>query len=307
MHIDRDAAGVSNVDGEYFDGEYEDGEYEYEGEYEDEEDEQGEEIERPSRVLAIDQAVGCRAKLGRHLGAIFAGEPIGKTTAIGIFKRIAEECVRQEIVSVSLSGTPHDGGLSTYKQASDALERIHRELGGEGGIVTATDLIDNFDELRQPIVDGLLRRGETVNIVAATKMRKSWLVLHLTLAVANGLTWLGFPVRRGKVLLIDCELHPETLAHRLMEVGTAMNLGAGWRDNLHIMAVRGKSLDLAALSHSLGSIAPGTYDLIVLDPWYRLRAGGDENANSEEAAARNMLDQLADRLNARNRGHPPCQ
>lgn len=106
------------------------------------------------------------------------------------------------------------------------------ELSGEerpGGVsqYTLGQLRRQFPEQKQPVIDGLLRRGEVCNVVSMSKVGKSWLGYSLALSVITGREWLGqFPTRRGKVLLIDNELHPETLAKRIPDVAHAMAIKA---------------------------------------------------------------------------------
>jgi hypothetical protein len=166
-------------------------------------------------------------------------------------------------------------------------------------IRSAKTLVREFTKLRAPLIDGVLRRGETMNIISAPKFGKSWLVLSLILAIASGQKWLGrFYTARGKVLLIDNELHPETLASRLPRVAMAMGLEpAAYEDNIDIVNLRGSLVDLKKLSFDLMLLEPGTYDLIVLDAWYRLQpAGSDENSNGDVAELYNLLDCVSHKI-----------
>ena len=77
--------------------------------------------------------------------------------------------------------------------------------------------------LRRSVIKGLLREGETGNLIAPPKMGKSWLRDGLAFAVAEGCEWLDtFLCRQGRVLIIDGELHMETLAYRMPMVAEAM-------------------------------------------------------------------------------------
>ncbi len=59
-------------------------------------------------------------------------------------------------------------------------------------------LIDRHPTLQQPLIEGLLRRGETMNVIANSKARKSWLLVDLAVAIAHGRPWLGkFPTPRA--------------------------------------------------------------------------------------------------------------
>src|SRR5665213_2593168 len=90
------------------------------------------------------------------------------------------------------------------------------------------ELIERHPTLRSPLIEGLLRKGETMNIIANSKVGKSWLVNDLAISVATGRPWLGiFPTTQGGVLLIDNELHKETIAHRLRSVAASLGIEVG--------------------------------------------------------------------------------
>lgn len=166
-------------------------------------------------------------------------------------------------------------------------------------IRTAGELLRSFPSLRRMIIDGLLRIGEVMNVVAPSKFGKSWLVLSLVLAVACGLKWLGrFTTARGRVLLIDNELHPETLASRLKKVAFALELNPeDYQDHVNVICLRGELMDLRALSFELMHLEHGSYDLIVLDAWYRLQpSGSDENSNGDVTALYNLLESVSAKI-----------
>lgn len=79
--------------------------------------------------------------------------------------------------------------------------------------------------LNAPVVDGLLRFGETSNIISYSKVGKSWLAYGLTLDIITGGTWFGrFITTKGRVLYIDNELHKSTIANRFPAVARAKGI-----------------------------------------------------------------------------------
>jgi hypothetical protein len=148
------------------------------------------------------------------------------------------------------------------------------------------------------VIEGLLRAGETVNIIAAPKIGKSWLSLLVAFAVANGWPWLGrFATVRGDVLLIDNELHPETSSHRLRTLANKLGLCDRDLAGVSIVNLRGQLKDLTRLGPGLLKIERGRYILIIIDAFYRaLPPGTDENDNGAMASLYNRLDYYADRL-----------
>jgi hypothetical protein len=107
-------------------------------------------------------------------------------------------------------------------------------------------LIDTFPGLRRPVIHGLLREGETMNVISAPKMGKSWLVTDLALSVATGRDWLGFRCERGDVLILDNELHGET--NRIPRVAAAIlqiaMFEAGYMHEIPVAAAIDAAVDL---------------------------------------------------------------
>lgn len=190
---------------------------------------------------------------------------------------------------------------------SDETPRAGDQVGDHPGdppgealdLTDVYDLIAEHRNLRRPVLEGLLRLGETLNLIAATKVGKSWLSYALAYAVVMGGRWLGtFQATRGRVLLIDNELHKETSAHRLERVAKAMGVDvADLRGHLMVVNLRGKLKSLPQIATSLMLLKPGEFDLIIVDAWYRtIPEGSNENDNGDTTARYNLLDRLADHL-----------
>lgn len=162
------------------------------------------------------------------------------------------------------------------------------------------ELVCNHPALRPAVIGGLLRVGETANIVAAPKRGKSWLVYSLMLSVASGRKWLDtFSCVQGRVLLLDAELHPEVIAYRLPAVADALGMEPECLDWIDVLPLRGLGIDLLKLQSFIESIEPGRYALIVLDAWYRfLPLGFSENDNAQVMQLYNQIDSYAAHLGA---------
>lgn len=162
--------------------------------------------------------------------------------------------------------------------------------------ISVRQLMAACPALRPAVIDGLLREGETMNLIASPKTGKSWLVLDLAIAVATGRPWLGrFPTVAGDVLIIDNELHGETSANRIPKVAKARGLGTDeFADRVFIRNLRGGLQDIVSLGPYFRAIEPGRFRLIVLDAFYRfLPSGMDENANADMASLYNHIDRYA--------------
>jgi len=158
--------------------------------------------------------------------------------------------------------------------------------------VSIGDLISQNPELRPIVIDGILRRGETANIIAAAKMGKSFFFLFLAWCVCTGMQWLGRNVVQGRVLIIDNELHPETLASRLYRVAMAMMIDfRDYADAIDVISLRGQNIDIHAIQSRLAEIKPGAYSLVIVDALYRtLPEGTSENDNASMMQIYNRLD-----------------
>jgi hypothetical protein len=165
--------------------------------------------------------------------------------------------------------------------------------------VSLADLMARYPELRPPVIHGLLRRGETMNVIASPKTGKSWMVTDLALAVATGRPWLDtFACEAGDVLIIDNELHGETSANRIPRVAAARQIGlseVGQR--VFVQNLRGHWQDIFSLGPYFRSLEPGRFQVIILDAMYRFMPREmDENDNGTMANVYNAIDRYADLL-----------
>lgn len=180
------------------------------------------------------------------------------------------------------------------------VERLRSGADGDGPLVLSVrELLNNHPDLRVPVIEGLIRRGETMNVIAPPKTGKSWLVLDLAIAVATGRPWLErFETHQGNVLLIDNELHPETTANRVPKVAGARGVPIeAIADTLDVASLRGGLQDIVSFGAYFDALEPGRYRVIVLDAWYRfMPADTDENDNGTMASLYNRLDHHAARL-----------
>ena len=179
-----------------------------------------------------------------------------------------------------------------------------RRLDSEGPTIpppcSLRELVSSHPILRPAVIEGLLRRGEVMNIVATPKRGKSWLADGLALSVPAGRRWLDtFACTQGRVLLIDNELHPENIAHRLPAVADALGIGQEYLDSVDVLSLRGFGVDLLQLGSFINSVEPGRYALVILDAWYRcLPVGYSENDNAQVMALYNTIDTYAAHLKA---------
>jgi RecA-family ATPase len=161
---------------------------------------------------------------------------------------------------------------------------------------TIGQLQDRYPRLYPPLIDGVLREQETANIISVSKIGKSWLAYGMLLCIVTGRPWLDrFATSRGKVLLIDNELHKPTIAYRIRTVAEALSIApAEYENDLHVWPLRGNLQDIFGLAEPFRVVTPGTYKLVVLDAMYRmLPPDASENDNAAMARFFNQLDAYA--------------
>ena len=168
----------------------------------------------------------------------------------------------------------------------------------EEGPIPLGTLKKRFPEMRPVLIDGFLRIGETMNIIAAPKTGKSWLVTQLAICVASGTEWFGHICAPGRVLLIDNELHEETSANRIPLVVEAMRKVnpslPNVDDMIDVWNLRGKWKSIADLAAWLPKFREAGYRMIVIDAFYRaLPKDTDENDNGSIAGIYNLIDTFA--------------
>lgn len=195
-------------------------------------------------------------------------------------------------------------GYGKAKSATDGVT-LNLKPNAAAGTVQAEEgpiplgtLKRRFPEMRPVLIDGFLRIGETMNIIAAPKTGKSWLVTQLCVCVASGTDWFGHVCTPGRVLVIDNELNEETSANRIPLVVEAMrraNPGLPDVDDMiDVWNLRGKWKSIADLSVWLPRFKEAGYRMIVIDAFYRaLPKDTDENDNGSIAGIYNLIDTFA--------------
>jgi hypothetical protein len=154
------------------------------------------------------------------------------------------------------------------------------------------EILRRSPKRREPLIENLLRRGETLNIVASPKTGKSWLVANLVFAIANGGEWLGLKCSCGRVLVVDGELHPEEIAYRYGAVAKALGCGV---DRIDFLPLRGERADVNSLAVLVESrMQAGEYQAVILDALYQfLPERVSENDNNQMLQVYKKLDRIA--------------
>lgn len=145
--------------------------------------------------------------------------------------------------------------------------------------------------LADALISGVLRQGHKMLLAGPSKAGKSFALIELCIAIAEGKTWLGrFSCAQGRVLYINLELDRPSCLHRFKDVYTAMGLAPDNLRNIDIWNLRGASVPMDKLAPKLIRRAGKKgYTAVILDPIYKVITG-DENSADQMAKFCNQFD-----------------
>lgn len=149
-------------------------------------------------------------------------------------------------------------------------------------IIPAINRHEDLPELPQELIERVIRRGSKLLVTGASKSGKSFLFIELALAIATGGAWCGMRCAKGKVLYVNLEIQEPQFMNRVYEVmrETGMS-GNEIPDNFHISNMRGKVSDIESLVEALLQTPNAdTYDLVLIDPTYKVQSGSENNAEA---------------------------
>lgn len=155
---------------------------------------------------------------------------------------------------------------------------------------------ENLPELSPPLIDGVLRQGHKMLVAGPSKAGKSFALIELCCALAEGTSWLGFNCTQGKVLYVNLELDRPSCLHRFKDVYTHLRLQPKNIKNIDIWNLRGKSIPMDKLAPKLiRRASKKNYIAIVIDPIYKVITG-DENSADQMAHFCNQFDKVCNEL-----------
>lgn len=135
--------------------------------------------------------------------------------------------------------------------------------------------------LPQPVIAGVLRRGQTMMLSGPSKAGKSFALLELAMAIASGGTWLGLGCTRGRVLYVNMELARESCLNRLHAMQECIGLSQQAAANILIWNLRGTQTTMSNLTPKLlWRLRKDPVDVVILDPIYKLMTGNENDMDT---------------------------
>jgi RecA-family ATPase len=180
-------------------------------------------------------------------------------------------------------------GKSSWTEWKEWIEGVNDDMPEPESLATVWDVLP---PLAQPLIDGVLRQGHKMLLAGPSKAGKSFSLIELCCAIAEGKSWIGWPCAQGRVMYVNLELDRASCLHRFRDVYNAL----GWEPqnvgNIDIWNLRGKSVPMDKLAPKLiRRAAKKGYIAIIIDPIYKVITG-DENSADQMAHFCNQFDKV---------------
>lgn len=193
---------------------------------------------------------------------------------------------KQFIVDTNIGKASFEAWKEWVESVNDNLPEFER----------LEDVWYDLPALAPCLIEGVLRQGHKMLIAGPSKAGKSFALIELCIAIAEGRKWLQWQCAQGKVLYVNLELDRASCLHRFKDVYEAMGLRPVNIRNIDIWNLRGKSLPMDALAPKLIRRAlKQNYIAVVIDPIYKIITG-DENSADQMAAFCNQFDKVCTEL-----------
>lgn len=180
-------------------------------------------------------------------------------------------------------------GRKSWVDWLDFVEGVSDELPD---MVPLSAYKNNAPVLPEELIHGILRRGHKMLISGSSKAGKSFLLMELCIAIAEGQKWLGFPCKKGRVLYVNLEIDPASAINRFLKIYDALGIPMNNADDIIIWNLRGHAVPLDQLVPKLvRRVRDQKLDAIIIDPIYKVITG-DENNASEMGAFCNQFDKI---------------
>lgn len=186
-------------------------------------------------------------------------------------------------------------GKDSWVEWHEWIESANDDLPDPVGLA---DVWDNMPPLSPSLIDGVLRMGHKMMLAGPSKAGKSYMLIGLSVALAEGREWIGWKCAQTKVLYVNLEVDPASAMRRFRAVYDALGWPAQNVNNIDVWNLRGKAVPMDKLSPKLiRRAAKKGYGAIIIDPIYKVITG-DENSADQMAHFCNQFDLLASQLGA---------
>lgn len=184
-------------------------------------------------------------------------------------------------------------GKENWNEWREWIESVNDDLPDPESMA---DVWDNLPSLAPPLIDGVLRQGHKMLIAGPSKAGKSYALIELCCAIAEGKKWLEWNCTQGRVMYVNLELDRASCLHRFKDVYTALGIAPDNLSNIDIWNLRGRSVPMDKLAPKLiRRTSKKNYIAIIIDPIYKVITG-DENSADQMAHFCNQFDKVCTEL-----------
>lgn len=189
---------------------------------------------------------------------------------------------RQKLLAVNT-------GRRSWQDWMDFVEGLEDDLPP---LEDMSALLAHQPELPEELIRGILRCGHKMLISGPSKAGKSFLLMELAIAIAEGRKWLGFPCKKGRVLYVNLEIDRASCINRFAKIYEALHISKPDAASIVLWNLRGKAVPLDKLVPKLvRRVRDQHFDAIIIDPIYKVITG-DENSASDMAFFCNQFDKI---------------
>lgn len=184
-------------------------------------------------------------------------------------------------------------GKESWQQWQEWIESVNDDLPEPENL---TETWDSLPDLSPPLIEDVLRQGHKLLLAGPSKAGKSYALIELCIALAEGGRWLQWQCAKGKVLYVNLELDRASCLHRFKDVYQALSIAPNHVGNIDIWNLRGKAVPMDKLAPKLiRRAAKKAYIAIIIDPIYKVITG-DENSANQMANFCNQFDLVCTEL-----------
>jgi hypothetical protein len=177
--------------------------------------------------------------------------------------------------------------IEIFTPEEEALMRPPEKPKPESKLLPAIIPGERFLQIRYPqrpvLVSSLLLQGTKMLLAGSSKAGKTWLLMSLAIALANGQPWLGFATQQSRVLYVNLEILDDIFQDRCRMVLDALKLDS--LGTMSVLLLRGYETDIAVLAARIVSLIKegDGFDVVIIDPVYKCYDWRDENSASDMA------------------------
>lgn len=139
-------------------------------------------------------------------------------------------------------------GKSSWEEWYEWIESINDDLPDPESL---SEFWDDMPQLAPPLIEGILRQGHKMLIAGPSKAGKSFALIEMCIAIAEGTKWFGWQCARGRILYVNLELDRPSCLHRFKDVYKALGIKPNSLSNIDIWNLRGKSIPMDKLAPKL--------------------------------------------------------